>query len=316
MKKIISAILCPALLYFARLSGDSDFGYVSCTTNNIGDDIQALAAKRFLPKNSIPIDREFVGQFNHSQKIKTIVNGWYMYTKDLYWSRNDVTAPEKSWPPSSSIDPLLISIHFTKAFLPTALSDEAVKYMKQYGPVGARDYSTLKELQQRGIPSYFSGCLTLTLENSYKERDDIIYVVDLDPVCVSFIKSKTKYKVEVLHHEPRLFILLNNEQRLKHAERFLNKYRKAKCVITSRLHASMPCLAFETPVLLVENGKDPRFDGLRELTRNCTREELLNGKFDFNFDNPTENPKNYIPIREQLIKRVTHWVRKNSNKKL
>lgn len=87
----------------------------------------------------------------------------------------------------------------------------------------------------------------------------------------------------------------------------------ALCVITARLHATMPCLAFETPVLLIHPQNDtPRFPGLRELTRNCSREELLSGEVDFNFDDPPSNPKQYLSLRENLIKIVTNWVRCNA----
>jgi hypothetical protein len=55
-----------------------------------------------------------------------------------------------------------------------------------------------------------------------------------------------------------------------------------------------------------------RFDGLRELVRNCSKEEFLNGKLDFDFDNPPENPKDYLPLRKQLITNVTAWVKAQS----
>ena len=59
---------------------------------------------------------------------------------------------------------------------------------------------------------------------------------------------------------------------------------RAKCVVTTRLHASMPCLGLKTPVLLINTQKDQyRFDGLKDLVRNCSRDEFLEGKVDFDF---------------------------------
>ena len=84
------------LLFFAR--GYAEFGYVSYSTLNIGDDMQAYAARRFLPKKSLPIDREFVGVFRRSKAVRTLVNGWFMHTKDFAWYRADVRPPKKSWP--------------------------------------------------------------------------------------------------------------------------------------------------------------------------------------------------------------------------
>lgn len=288
----------------------SDYGYISYSGANIGDDIQSFAAKRFLPEGSIPIDREFVGQFTHDRIVNTIVNGWYMHTKDFCWYRCDVPGPEKSWPPSPCINPLFISIHFTPGFLPVALSEESIAYLKQHGPIGARDYGTLAALQEHGVPAYFSGCLTLTLENTCKERSGIIYAVDLDDECLNYLKTRTKSEIKIVHHCKQYFTLLNNNQRLRHAKRLLDLYSKAKCVVTTRLHASMPCLALKTPVLLITEKENSRFAGLRDLTHWCTKEDFLSGTYEFNFDDPSANPTAYLPLREKLIETVTNWVKK------
>ncbi|MFH1254765.1 MAG: polysaccharide pyruvyl transferase family protein [bacterium] len=279
------------------ISGKSNFGYINHgKSRNIGDAIQSIAAKRFIPKNSIGVEREALHRVNFKTKINTIMNAWY---------------GGKSWPPSDCIEPLLISMHFNEKFFSVAFSHKGIAYLKQHGPVGTRDYSTFKELQKRGIPSYYSGCLTLTLENPYSERDrnDIIYAVDIDAECIKFIKSKTKYKVEVLSHRFSKEELKFDEEKFQFAEEILKKYSKAKCVITSRLHAAMPCLALKTPVLLINIQKDQyRFEGLNELVRNCSREELLAGLSGFDLNEPTQNSDLYVPIRENLIKIVTNWV--------
>jgi hypothetical protein len=80
--------------------------------------------------------------------------------------------------------------------------------------------------------------------------------------------------------------------------------------------ATMPCLAIKTPVLLVlRDENESRFAGLKELTRWCTREAFLQGKYDFNFEAPAENPTTYLALRKKLIKTVTHWVKKKNRKK-
>lgn len=283
-------------LVFSILSGQAKFGYINFgLSRNLGDAIQSIAAKRFLPEKSIGVEREALHKLKYKSKVSTIMNAWY---------------GGSSWPPSDCIEPLLISMHFNKHFFAAAFSEKGIEYLKQHGPVGARDYSTLKELQKRGIPSYFSGCLTLTLENPYKERSEIIYAVDLDDECIKFIKSHTRYKVELLSHKVIKEEETFNEKKFKCAEELLEKYRKAKCVITSRLHVAMPCLAFKTPVLLINVQKDQyRFEGLNELVRNCSKEELLAGRASFNFDEPSPNSNLYVPLRENLIKVVTNWVK-------
>ncbi|MBS0586166.1 MAG: polysaccharide pyruvyl transferase family protein [Verrucomicrobia bacterium] len=301
-------------MLFANENEDFRFAYISYSTTNVGDDIQAIAAKRFLPPSCINLDRDLISEVMPSTRVKALMNGWYMHGKNMFWERFDRSPPEKAWPPAAGIDPFFISIHLDGQFVPTALSEEGVAYFKQYAPIGARDLFTLEELQKKDIPSYFSGCLTLTLDNPYlgNPRDEIVYLVDLDEDSVRYIKSKTKCKVITVAHCSAVLALLDNERRLKYAEVLLDKYRKAKCVVANRLHVILPCLAFETPVLSLCNGKTGRFSGLSEIMRSCSREELLAGEVDFDFDNPPENSKAYLPIRENLIKLVTDWVNTES----
>lgn len=290
--------------------------YIVNSGNNIGDDIQSIAIQRFLTGDAVPLEREFVSEFNYNKKINAVISGWFMHDQNGYW---DLVRPlpKVGWPPSPAIDPFFISIHFTKTFLSTVFSDENIEYLKRHAPIGARDFFTLNELQKRNIPSYFSGCLTLTLENTHKERNDIIYLVDLDDQCVNYIKSKVKSPVVVLTHGRSILQFLTYEHRLQYAEYILDLYRKAKCVVTARLHAAMPCLAFETPILMIKSVKkasplDPRFTGLIDHAWSCSKEELCKGEIDYDFDNPPKNPTTYIPIRQNLINIMTEWVHKNS----
>ena len=315
MKRIIP-LLFFALFYVSLISGEESFGYITHSTINIGDDIQSIAAKRFLPQNALAVDREFISEFAYEAKVNTIVSGWFMHEKNHYWDL-PIPPPKTSWPPAQMIDPFFISIHLTGTFLSTVFSNEHIDYLKKHAPIGARDLYTLNELQKRGIPSYFSGCLTLTLENEFTERNDLIYLVDLDEETIAYIKSKTSSPVVVLTHGRPLLRMLSVEHRLKYAENLLNYYRKCKCVVTTRLHAAMPCLAFETPILMLSSDRrgylDQRFTGLVEYTRHCSKEELLNGEIDYDFDHPPENPKTYLPIRENLIKIMNEWVQNHSS---
>lgn len=67
---------------------------------NLGDEIQSIAASCFLPYIDKFIDREKLAEFKSEEKVKLIMNGWYIH---------DV----EQWPPSSDIEPLLVSMHFT-----------------------------------------------------------------------------------------------------------------------------------------------------------------------------------------------------------
>ena len=78
----------------------TSFGLIKYTSFNIGDEIQSLAASRFLPNIDYYINRERTDKFKSDQeeKVKVIMNAWWMWQS-------------KHFPPSEDIDPLLISMH-------------------------------------------------------------------------------------------------------------------------------------------------------------------------------------------------------------
>lgn len=282
-----------------------DYAHISVSTNNIGDDIQSIAARRFLPDDSIGIDRDYVSEFKADSPVKTLMNGWFLLAKGHNHSLFPL--PDKCWPPSSDIDPLIISFHLGSGLDPYILSDEGVEYLKAHAPIGTRDISTLGRLQSKGIPSYFSGCMTLTLENDANERNEHIVAVDLDEASLAYLKAHTSRKVVTAAHTFGGKLIQDPVGRVEYARQFLDLYKRAACVVTSRLHVFLPCLAFETPVLFICYPKDIRFGGLMDLGRHCSRAEFVNGEYDFDFDNPTPNPDDYKLIRNNLITIVKAW---------
>ena len=306
--KIFATIL---LLYAFPLKASNlkqKIGYISYQSTNIGDDIQAIATKNLLQKKGIPIDRQFISEFKYPVVLPVVVSGWFMHVKnDIGRHTFHNRKPKKIWPPSPYIHPYFISIHITGG-MRESLTPEGIAYFKQYAPIGARDYDTMNFLLKHGIPSYFSGCLTLTLDNPYdNQRNDVIYAVDIPKDYVDYIRSHTSSKVVEITHAVPSSIGKNNKERLKYAESLLNKYRKAKCVITARLHVAMPCLAFKTPVLFF-GSPGGRFDGLANLTHHCQYSEFINGEVDFDLDNPPANPEDYLEIRDALIDRMSKWI--------
>ncbi|GGK29058.1 hypothetical protein GCM10007962_24130 [Yeosuana aromativorans] len=255
---------------------------------NVGDNIQSLAAKQFLPKVDKYIDRESLASYDGDQ-VKLIMNGWFIHNTT-------------NWVPSDKIIPLFVSFHMNNTAAPSMLSDKGIAYLKKYEPIGCRDEFTVKILNEKGIEAYFTGCLTLTLD-SYKvddsERGEDVYIVDplynypskqrlfynskvtiknllngkalqlrkkqkhLEKIISKDILETAKY----IDQEP-----LNNitdQEKFKMAEDLLKSYARAKLVITSRIHCALPCLAMGTPVIYI-NGFDSfvdscRFDGILEL---------------------------------------------------
>lgn len=133
---------------------------------NIGDYIQALASYQFLPSFDGFIEREKLKDYNEEQ-CQMIMNGWYMHDPS-------------QWPPSKKIVPLFVAFHINSTVKSIFSSDSSIEYLKQYEPIGCRDYYTQKFLSDCGINSYFSGCMTLTLGRDYHTecKNGKIYFVD------------------------------------------------------------------------------------------------------------------------------------------
>src|SRR5690606_7942285 len=203
---------------------------------------------------------------------------------------------------------------------PYMLSEKGIEYLKKHEPIGCRDQFTADTLNEKGIKAYFTGCLTLTLD-SYKvkdsERNDKIYIVDplysyprpekvfyntkqtvkniingkafqlgkKNKHLKNFISEEVLRKAEYIIQELPSNIY-TDAQKFQMAENLLNKYARAKLVITSRIHCALPCLALGTPVIFV-NGFDSfvdscRFDGILELF-NSINIQSQTGEYTSNF---------------------------------
>ncbi|MDO5859639.1 polysaccharide pyruvyl transferase family protein [Methanobrevibacter sp.] len=294
------------------------FGLMSYDyTTNIGNEVQSIAARRFLPKIDYYIEHEKLERFDEGSDVKMIMNAWYLDC-------------DKAWPPSENIDPLLISMHFTTrtdARRDAVLTDESKEFFQKHGPVGCRDHHTVNFLNENGIDAFYTGCLTLTLDSGAKKIDSdeheyIVLSVDNPNEILPFLKQKTDTEIYVIYQDlipsfkkaypktmPKSIYTLssfyNHEEKFFMAENLLRIYENAKCVITDRMHCALPSLALKTPVLMINNDvMRERFDGISELLHEATFEDYSkNYSKIFDINNPPENPKDYLKIRKDLIKR-------------
>lgn len=297
-------------------------------TINLGNEIQSIAARRFLPKIDYYVDHERLNSFDEDTDVKLIMNGWYL---DCL----------KAWPPSNNIDPLLVSMHFNpkEDNYEVILSDESREFLTKYGPVGCRDMHTKDFLEQNDIDAYFSGCMTLTIESAgkYNQKDEgndyVLLSLDHPEEMISYLKDKTDKKIYVINQDfapsfekaypgsiskylYNYTTFYNFEEKMFIAENFLRLYENASCVITDRLHCALPSLALQTPVLLFNSRKNQqRFEGLNDLVNRSTAEDYMKNYNIFDVNNPHENPKDYLKIRKKLIekcKRFTGHVSESS----
>ncbi|MGD0232668.1 MAG: polysaccharide pyruvyl transferase family protein [Syntrophorhabdales bacterium] len=269
-------------------------------TDNIGDEIQSIATKQFLPSVDYQLDRDTIG-FGGAppdDDVRLILNGWFMYCR-----------PGAIWPLPEPIRPLITSFHLTPAATDFVLSEEGVKFLRRYGPVGCRDLYTLGVMRRHGVESFFSACMTLTLERPEVARDDNLIVVnDVSTAVEAAIAGQTVKRIVSTTHSCRRNASAGN--RFESAQALLRLYAQASCVVTTRLHCAFPCLAMNTPVLLIRKSPDAtRFSGLETFLFNCREDDLISDSYYYDFENPISNPGTHIRYRQALVKAATDFVR-------
>jgi hypothetical protein len=180
----------------------------------------------------------------------TLCFGWFMHA--LFGMRH-------GFPLHRNLRPIFVSFHCNKRGL---LTPDAVEYLRRYGPVGCRDWNTVHLLQSIGVESFFSGCLTTTIDSVFPEapeppRDAPLAYVDLPAPdgAVGYEHSD-----EAVRTRP---FVANVERALELLETYRRDHRG---VVTSRLHCYLPVRAIGVDVeFRPANRSDIRFEGLIDL---------------------------------------------------
>lgn len=286
---------------------DAEYGLFVVKCMNVGDDIQTLAARRFIPRVDHYIDRDRLDlvkniKTEHDKKLKIIMNGWYL-------------GGYQHWPPENvALAPLMTSIHLNPlegdgAVIDSFKSSESIEFLKKFSPIGARDKTTLKILKDSGIDSYFSACMTLTLiPDKNVSRKNFILAVNVSDRVYETMKSRTDRPIVRMDVERTQNTTV--EENLALARYYLYMYQSAHCVVTTRLHATLPTVAVEGRVLFIverngDNGDfNERFSGLYELVNFMTAEEYIadSGVERYDINKPPNNPHHYKKHRAKLEK--------------
>lgn len=315
---------------------------------NIGDYVQSIAARQFLPRVDLFVERDQINSLEE-EEVKIIMNGWFTHR------------PE-NWPPSENVHPLFVSFHLNKTVSEKMMSSkDIVNYFKAKGPIGCRDFASMQRMQEAGIDAYYSGCLTTTLNyngNLFQEkpiRENKIILADVlfkDDLRLRFKRNKLYIIREILrgdivnlnkvrkyidklipqeNMEETSFLTCyydvntSEEQRFEQAHKILKELASAKVVVTSRIHIALPCLALGTPVLFVfggqltDRGEFKRLDGIINMMNvlvdddfDTSSEHLKGISFlrsgEIDWNNPPKNPDHYLKIREDLISKCESFV--------
>ena len=273
------------------------YASLACTANNIGEEIQIIAAQQFLPRVDAYMNKERLNTYKFNEDYKIILNGWWLrHPKRFYTNDN--------------IHPLLISIHIDPIASKNFFTKKTIEYLIKNGPVGCRDYQTLEILQKHNIPAYFSGCLTLTLsKNPNITKKDYILAIDCSKNVIDRIKRTTGRPVYELY--PHWHYYNSFEQRMLAAHIYLKKIQEAHCVITRRLHGALPAIALETPAIFIYDENfgyklKERCGSYSEFLPFYTENDFLTKDNLCNFEGIAQNTK-HLQLRENLISKCREF---------
>ncbi len=157
---------------------------------------------------------------------------------------------------SSKIIPVYLGVSLIHASAAEGLR------MRNFQPIGCRDYHTMKELQKIGIEAYMGGCLTITFPKMKEtvHTNKRVYIVDVSDKVLEKIPEWIKKNAKYVTH-----IYYNDEcGGREKAKSIYDDYKNASLVITSRIHCAQPCLAYGIPVIFICEVKSFRYDVIRQ----------------------------------------------------
>jgi hypothetical protein len=216
------------------------YGQLTVRGGNIGDDLQSLAACQHLPTHStVFVDRHAIHRDAGAGPTAVIMNGWF-------------SGNAEAWPPAPSIHPIFVGFHVCGRFKPSV--QRHADYLKAFEPIGVRDAATGQFLEQLGIRTETTYCLTLTFPR--RERAPVtgkVLIVDAEHIAIP--GSLRKGAIKMTHRMPPL----GPEATLPFAQKLLMMYQEqASLVITTRLHTALPCFAMGIPVVFFGSPTDGR----------------------------------------------------------
>lgn len=268
-------------------AGRRNFGVLSydqpgIRSRNIGDYIQTVASvghllryenlsftgdsglTEFFAKlrESVKAERKYSGPEGELNLVEVYRDGnvyqdipedtWYIA---FGWYMHDIFGKSFNIPFHPNLRPILLSVFIR---YPEMLTPDAIAYLKKYGPVGCRDWQSVAVLRAVGVPAFFSGCLTTTIDTVFPAPDPDHRSGTLQVDWMKGGKGPKK-KQTVTAIRDKTF-----PENLELARSWVGDYAyKYKRVLTSRLHANLPARSVGAEVEFEpKNKSDSRFGGL------------------------------------------------------
>lgn len=159
--------------------------------------------------------------------------------------------------------PKIIPLFLSLSLFDTNLVKEDIEYLKRFEPIGCRDAFTAEGLQKCGVRAYVNGCITLTLNGESSVHDgEKIFLIDVreefEQCIPEHLRANIYHHTHIFHH-----IGMRTDE---YARKLMEQYeREAALVITSRMHAALPCYAAGLPVILIHPEYSYRFTWLEDI---------------------------------------------------
>ncbi|WP_443414118.1 hypothetical protein [Arthrobacter rhombi] len=270
-----------------EVSGAINFGIMGyeqpdVTSRNIGDYIQTVASMGHLVRQNNfvfegnPELVKVANELRATVKTERKIDGPTAKLNLLELNRDGnpyQALPEKTWaltfgwymhdtfkqgygiPFHENLRPILMSIYVRH---PAMLTPDAIEYLRKYAPVGCRDWQSVALLRTVGVPAFFSGCLTTTVDTVFcrdgEDTRDATIFVDAPQTGPGDARTQAQTGIRSLSFADNIRL----------ARDWVSHYHlEYNTVVTSRLHCFLPARSVGSKVtFLPKNRSDNRFGGL------------------------------------------------------
>lgn len=203
------------------------------------------------------IDRDSLSS-TRIDKLYVIMNGWFLHKNNYTYD----------FPPPDNVIPIYLSFHIAARDI---LTNDTISHLKKYEPIGCRDLFTRDMLMQYGINSFFTGCLTMCLQNTESKIRSGIFNVS----STSGFVSNNITRVDPTDNR----ILDNYILGFELAFNYFLMYCSAEMVITDRLHSYIPSMSLGVKNVVFNKRRMPmknRLSGLEDLVKSSSRDHYSN----------------------------------------
>lgn len=233
---------------------------------NMGETIIPLAVKSFLSSFEIDEDEldtiQYFGDCSLPEKEKLLVVGHFGRQYEVAFMRD------------RNVVPVFISFAWKDYFL----TDDEIKYFKQYEPILCRDEFTRETFRGHGIKAYLFGCITMGFPvRTNAPQNGKYYFVDVKEEYLKRVPKRILDSAMIMSQN--IDVDQMNDGAMQDARELtklrLNEYaQNAKVVFTSKLHCMTPCVAMGIPTVALGENFSYRYSFIDRYVENYSLEEF------------------------------------------